>query len=72
MTRLLERNVTVPFDCRGAEPYTSAEIDCLPEPQRSRVWATILAMRAEAERWGMYHLSMKNVDLPDQLERGLF
>lgn len=48
MTRLLEDTPAAPVEALAAEPLSVAEIDA--HPDSARIWATILAMRAEHER----------------------
>lgn len=47
MAKLLDDRVSPPAVAYGAEPYSVAEIDA--HPDAARIWATIRAVRAEAE-----------------------
>ncbi len=44
---LLDARVTPPPEALSARPYDVLEIDA--HPDRARLWATIIALRAEAE-----------------------
>ena len=48
MTRLLDDTPSAPVEALAAEPLSVAEIDA--HPDSARIWATILALRAEHER----------------------
>ena len=45
MATLLDDSISPPADAYGAEPLVAADIDA--HPDRARLWATIIAMRAE-------------------------
>jgi hypothetical protein len=44
---LLNHTVRIPASARSAAPYTISELDALPEPYRSRFWATIEFIRQD-------------------------
>ena len=44
---LLDNTISPPASAYKAEPFTVAEMDA--HPDRDRIWATLLALRAEHE-----------------------
>lgn len=57
---LLDDAISPPASAYGAEPFTAAELDA--HPDRDRIWATIRAMRADAEAAveGVYDAGFKD------------